>query len=255
METCSALLAFCARNSPVTGEFHSQRPATWSWFDASFDLYLNKQSRKQSRRRWFDMPTRSLWRHCNYYGMPGEAYTYTRLWNEWSLVYCSLIECRLFWCQVINWTKADVLLFRHQKHTLWIFCLNYKFSRKFAISKEMSSKRWPFCSSINMCLVSVLQITLQWRHNDRDGVSNHQLHHCFFNRLFRRRSEKTSKLSVAGLCAGNSPVTDEFPAQRASNAENVSIWWRHHAESNSEPNNWCKWHFEMYIWICCQPIS
>ena len=38
----------------------------------------------------------------------------------------------------------------------------------------------------------------------------------------------TSKLRVTGLCAGNSPGTDEFPAQMASNAENVSIWWRHH---------------------------
>ena len=44
----------------------------------------------------------------------------------------------------------------------------------------------------------------------------------------RRRSKKTSKLRVTGLCEGNSPVTDGFPAQRASNAENVSIWWRHH---------------------------
>ena len=40
--------------------------------------------------------------------------------------------------------------------------------------------------------------------------------------------KKTSKLRVAGLCVGNSPVTGEFPAQMASNAENVSIWWRHH---------------------------
>ena len=47
------------------------------------------------------------------------------------------------------------------------------------------------------------------------------------NRLFRRRSKKTSKLPVTGLCAGNSPGTGEFPAQMASNAENVSIWWRH----------------------------
>ena len=42
------------------------------------------------------------------------------------------------------------------------------------------------------------------------------------------RSKKTSKLRVAGLCVGNSPGTGEFPAQMASNAENVSIWWRHH---------------------------
>ena len=74
----------------------------------------------------------------------------------------------------------------------------------------------------------ILEITSQWRHNGRDSVSNHQLHDCLLNRLFRRRSKKTSKLSVTGLCAGNSPLTSEFPAQRASDAENVSIWWRHH---------------------------
>ena len=45
----------------------------------------------------------------------------------------------------------------------------------------------------------------------------------------RRRSKKTSKLRVTGLCEGNSPVTGRFPAQMGSNAENVSIWWRHHA--------------------------
>ena len=70
-------------------------------------------------------------------------------------------------------------------------------------------------------------LTLRWCHNERDGVSNHQPHHCLLNRLFRRRSKKTSKLRVTGLCVGNSPVTGEFPAQRASNAENDSIWWRH----------------------------
>ena len=70
--------------------------------------------------------------------------------------------------------------------------------------------------------------TLQWRHNWGDGISNHPPHDCLLNRLFRRRSKKTSKLRVTGLCGGNSPVTDEFPAQMASNAEDVSIWWRHH---------------------------
>ena len=41
--------------------------------------------------------------------------------------------------------------------------------------------------------------------------------------------KKTSNLRVTGLCGGNSPVTDEFPAQMASSAENISIWWRHNA--------------------------
>ena len=69
---------------------------------------------------------------------------------------------------------------------------------------------------------------LHWRHNGRNGVSNHQPHHCLLNRLFSPRSRKTSKLRVTGLCAGNSPGTGDFPAQMASNAEDVSIWWRHH---------------------------
>ena len=66
------------------------------------------------------------------------------------------------------------------------------------------------------------------RHNGRDGVSNRRRLDCLPNRLFRRKSKKTSKLRATGRCDGNSPVTGEFPTQRASNAENVSIWWRHH---------------------------
>ena len=73
-------------------------------------------------------------------------------------------------------------------------------------------------------------MTLQWCHNERDSVSNHQPNDCLLNRLFGRRSKKTSKPRVTGLCVGNSPVTGEFPAQMASNAENVSIWWRHHGK-------------------------
>ena len=70
--------------------------------------------------------------------------------------------------------------------------------------------------------------SLQWRHNEPYGVSNHQNLDYLLNRVFRRRSKKTPKLRVTGLCEGNQPVTGEFPAQRSSNAENVSIWWRHH---------------------------
>ena len=69
----------------------------------------------------------------------------------------------------------------------------------------------------------LLLIVLQWRHNGPDSVSNHQPHDCLLNRLFRRRSKKTSKLCVTGLCAGNSPGTGEFPAQMASYAENISF--------------------------------
>ena len=77
------------------------------------------------------------------------------------------------------------------------------------------------------CLVLV-KLSLRWRHNELDGVSDHQPHDCLLGRLFGHRSKKSSKLRVTGLCAGNSPGTGEFPAQKASNAENTSIWWRHH---------------------------
>ena len=60
----------------------------------------------------------------------------------------------------------------------------------------------------------------QWRHNERDGVSNHRHLHCLLNCWFRRRSNKTSKYRVT--------VTGEFPTQRASNAENVSNWLINH---------------------------
>ena len=49
--------------------------------------------------------------------------------------------------------------------------------------------------------------------------------------LFQTQIKENIKLRVTGLCEGNSPITGEFPAQKASNAENVSIWWRHHAAS------------------------
>ena len=85
--------------------------------------------------------------------------------------------------------------------------------------------------------------SLRWRHNDHDGVSIHQPHHCLLNRLFGRRSKKTSKLRVTGHCAGKSPETGEFPAQMASNAENVSIWWRHHVI------------YRMRKWVCVVVVA
>ena len=75
---------------------------------------------------------------------------------------------------------------------------------------------------------TIIWLSLQWRHNGPDSVSNHQPHYCLLNRLFGPRSKKTSKLRVTGLCAWNSPGTSELPAQMTSYPENVSIWWRHH---------------------------
>ena len=91
---------------------------------------------------------------------------------------------------------------------------------------HVSSTTWESWRSHHYSLATTI---ICIHHNESDGVSNHQPHDCLLNHSIRRRSKKTSKLRVTGLCAGDSPVTGEFRAQMASNVENVSIWWRHHA--------------------------
>ena len=87
--------------------------------------------------------------------------------------------------------------------------------------------------------------TVQWCHNGHSGISNHQPQDCLLNGLFRGRTKKTSELHATGLCEGNSPVTGEFPAQRASIAEKVSIGWRHH--------DWH--HFQEYSRHCTMSVE
>ena len=90
----------------------------------------------------------------------------------------------------------------------------------YLIGAAASKLRWISWTSTNMhafrkidCIFGTYsksrcqksRTSLYWRHNDHDGVSNHQSHGCLLNRLFRRRSKKTSKLRVTGLWVGNSP--------------------------------------------------
>ena len=56
-------------------------------------------------------------------------------------------------------------------------------------------------------IVLLTGLALQCRHNEHDSVSNHRRLDCLFNRLFRRRSKKTAKLCVTGVCEGNLPVS------------------------------------------------
>ena len=126
-------------------------------------------------------------------------------------------------------SRPPILSFRWLPETMWYHGHVFYMRRySFKMGVTIIEKYRQLSQSRNAIKVHA-EIQLQWRHNGRDSVSNHQSHHCLLNGLFRRRSKKTSKLRVTGLCAGNSPVTGEFPAQMASNAENVSIWWRHHA--------------------------
>ena len=135
------------------------------------------------------------------------------------------------------------------KTSLWHPCYNYKMERSVLVLHS------------TVCLPTCAFGSLRWRHNGHDIASNHQPHGCLLNRLFRRRSRKRSKLRVTGLCVGNSPGTGEFPAQMASNAENVPIWLPHHdvcvflyrcslcLHSNSGFVKWLEtWHTPSWCW-------
>ena len=99
-------------------------------------------------------------------------------------------------------------------------------------------------------------MSLQWCHNERDGISNHQPHDCSLNRLFRRRSKKTSKLCVTSLCKGNSPVTGEFSScfshcWRANSSTQICrVWCRsaHYLLVKFSTQNYYIWAF--LSWWC-----
>ena len=96
-------------------------------------------------------------------------------------------------------------------------------------------------------LLVVPPFSLQWRHNERDEISNQQPHDCLLNHLFRRRSKKTPRHWP--FCVGNSPVTGEFPAQRASNAgffpfDDVII---SQSDSISNIKNWMFFHIKYTV--------
>ena len=108
-------------------------------------------------------------------------------------------------------------------HHIYSICLYFGENMKQGIIYNVDIDIFFLTRSFNLgqksqavCIVAsqgTESLPLRWRHNGHDSVSNHQPHHCLLNGLFGCRSKKTSKIRVTGLCG---------------NAENVSIWWRHH---------------------------
>ena len=90
MDTVSALLAICAWNSPVPGEFPAQRPVTRS-FDVFFVLRLNKRLSKQSWGWWFETPSRPWLRHRNaVMGIPRYHDSWQNMWRIQHYIYRSV---------------------------------------------------------------------------------------------------------------------------------------------------------------------
>ena len=129
------------------------------------------------------------------------------------------------------WCSFDILLLQKLLPPLYLLNTGGLHDSGFGLNKGLQTL-WTVPTSVyqidilTQCFV--ILYTLQWRHNEHDGIWNYQPQDCLLSRLFRHRSKEISKLCVTGLCEGNSLVTSEFPAQRTSNVENVSIWWCHH---------------------------
>ena len=142
--------------------------------------------------------------------------------TEWLRHYVVIIHLGIMLC------KYDVT---------WASCRLNSWSNRSFIQKlvhVINKNLFMLSAKFALMVICVWNSTVKILHNNDviiDGVSNHQPRDCLLKRLFRRRSKKTSKLRVTGLCVGNSPGTGEFTAQMASNAENFSIWWRHHVPS------------------------
>ena len=114
-------------------------------------------------------------------------------------------------------------LFRHEYVFGGLFCCTRK-------PRQMITRVDDMCPlhhcilcvhCITMCIIYASTSSLQWRHNGRESVSNHQPYDCFLSRLFRRRSKKSSASLAFARGIHRGP-------QMANNAENSSIWWRNH---------------------------
>ena len=140
----SALLTLCAGNSPVTGDFPSQRSVTRS-FGVSLGLRLNNRLSKQSWRRWFETPLLSLWRHCNADGRQSDCWP--GLFPR-QISYTSASSC------VTRTSAVMVLLTLCDKQVLWVMSTEMGHSFKPAICI-----RFPSVTSV---ILRPDKIMLQW---------------------------------------------------------------------------------------------
>ena len=132
-----------------------------------------------------------------------------------------------------NWTLTERRVRHLERTVLGRYLLSchtvIKYYRSADILRRpIESRRGKILSSRGEIANRHEYTSLQWRHNEHNGVSNHQPDDCLLNRLFRLTSKKPQTPASLALYVGNSPVTGEFATQMASNEENVSIWWRHH---------------------------
>ena len=123
---------------------------------------------------------------------------------------------------------------RSHQRFVWVFrtlCDNISWiswSQFYLVCYFLSPLISRFSQSVcNCCRTKSIQ-SLQWRHNGRDGVSDHQPHHCLLNRLFMRRSKKTSSSASLAFVRGINRRPVNSPQKWPVTQKKVSIWWHHH---------------------------
>ena len=146
--------------------------------------------------------------------MPGTVYSFRHTGRNMITIVRALSNMQhipIIHTLPLTMASESYFWFHHHDKTIYRYFQNHKTGNRSGVKTDSLSLH-----------------ALQLRHNWRDGVSNHRRLDFLLNCLSRRRSKKTLKHCVTGFCEGNSPDTGEFPAQRASNAKNVSLKWRHH---------------------------
>ena len=129
-------------------------------------------------------------------------------------------DAELWYARWVNNRKAgdlrrhrahyDVIVMKPTDHWMMVFMVLFQWC-SYIYCKVIILKTFDLAFIIALYDGTSDAMSLHWRHNYHDGVSNHQPQSCLLNRLFRRRSKKTSKLRVTGLCAGNSPGSVNSP--------------------------------------------
>ena len=226
MEIFSALLAICPRwhkgqwRRALMFSLIGNRINSWVNNDEAGDLGRN--------RAHYDV-TVMCWKY------------HRRTHYHLCVCVCQSICCHLFsfiWSHYVESMKYEmsmnILVLTTNTLKMPSFCVTHRWHQMFPWLCYIQYGMHQTFYALFYPTYTTPKLQLRWRHNGCDGVSNDQPHHCLVNSLFGRRSKKTSKFRVTGLCVGNSPGTAEFPAQMASNAENVSISWRHHGREISQ---------------------
>ena len=171
--------------------------AGWEWISNSIPYFTGHGKQRPSRFRYCNVMAAdglAMREHitCHHVRAHTDSYGLLSIFsNNATVVIYSCCPLSVTWCQF--------LIGRNRLMSwCWIFLSPLMLCHVVGFlgrSNSAVSLGTPVCGSL----------TLQWRHNGRDSVSNHQPQDCLLSRLFRRRSKKTSKLHVIGLCAGNSP--------------------------------------------------